>query len=502
MGRFAPAQHRRRSQELPLASGSATLHTSSTHPVGTYRVSELTEEIKVFLGEAFPSVWVAGEIHRMRASPKGHLYFELVEKGEHDDIVGRIEGVIFKMERDRIARLLRRTGQDLVDGQEVRCRGSVDVFPASGRLQLVVREIDPLASLGMLERRRREILAGLESAGLLDRNRGLELAALPLRIGLVTSAGSAAYHDFMSSLEASGYAFQVVLAATPVQGQGAEARVASALRALRLAGVACAVLVRGGGSKSDLQIFDSRVVAEAIARAPFPVLTGLGHEIDRSIADRVAHSSFKTPTMAAEFLVARLAAAEARVRALERALGRSARLPVARAELQASHVEQRLLRCGERVHDFARRLEAVRGRAGAAARLRVRAAQRETRDAAARLARLAPRAVESRSRLPEALARRIASRALDRVRRDDARVSALERLAAELRPERTLQRGFSITRAADGALVRDPAQVSPGARLTTDVHRGRIESTVDRAVPSEPPRSSSFDGERGRERQT
>jgi exodeoxyribonuclease VII large subunit len=429
----------------------------------------------------------------MRSSPKGHLYFELVEKGEHDDIVGRIDGVIFKLERDRIARLMRRSGQDLVDGQEVRCRGSVDVFPASGRLQLVVREIDPLASLGMLERRRRETLAGLEASGLLDRNRGLELPALPLRIGLVTSAGSAAYHDFISSLDASGYAFQVMLASTPVQGQGAETRVVAALRALRSAGVALAVLVRGGGSKTDLQIFDSRAVAEAIARAPFPVLTGLGHEIDRSIADRVAHSSFKTPTMAAEFLVARLAAAEGRVRDLERALGRCARLPVARAELEATHVEQRLLRAGERVHDFARRLESVRGSTGSAARLRVRAAQRETRDAAARLGRLAPRAVESRRALPETLARRIAARAVDRLRRDAVRIGALERLAAELRPERTLRRGFSITRGADGALVRDAAQVAAGARLTTELHRGRVDSTVDRAVSAPAERAQASD---------
>jgi exodeoxyribonuclease VII large subunit len=223
------------------------------------------------------------------------------------------------------------------------------------------------------------------------------------------------------------------------------------------------------------------------------VLTGLGHEIDRSIADRVAHSSFKTPTMAAEFLVARLGAAEGRVRDLERALGRSARLPVARAELQTTHVEQRLVRASERVHDFARRLESVRGRAGAAARLRVRAAQRETRDAAARLARLAPRAVESRRALPATLARRIAARAVDRVRRDSARIGALERLAAELRPERTLRRGFSITRASDGALVRDAAQVEPGAHLTTELHRGRVESTVDRAVSAPVDRAQASD---------
>ena len=488
MGRLAPAQHRGRSQELSLAL-FRTLHTSSTHPVGTYRVSELAEEIKVFLGEAFPSVWVAGEIQRLRSTSKGHLYFELIEKGDHDDIVGRIDGVIFRGDRDRIARLLRRSGQDIVDGQEVRCRGGVDLF--GGRLQLVVREIDPLASLGMVERRRREVLAGLEAAGLLDRNRGLELPALPLRIGLVTSAGSAAYHDFMSSLEASGYGFEVVLAATPVQGAGAETRVAAALAGLRSARVACAVLVRGGGAKSDLQIFDSRAVAEAIAHAPFPVLTGLGHEIDRAIADRVAHTSFKTPTMVAEFLVSRLAEAEDRVRHLERALARSARLPVARAGLMTAGFERRLQRAGQRIGDCARRLESLAARAEAGARVRVRAAKRQTIDAAARLERLAPRAVASRRPLAEALARRISARALDRLRRDDARIVALGRLANELRPERTLQRGYSITRDAAGALVRDAARVGAGDHVTTELHRGLLESRVERAIaPATGPPSS------------
>ena len=487
MGRLTTPQHLGRSQELSLARARVrTLHTAN-HPAGTYRVSELAEEIKVFLGEAFPSVWVAGEIHRLRPSPKGHLYFELIEKGERDDIVGRIEGVIFRTDRDRIARLLRRTGQDIVDGQEVRCRGSIDLFAAGGRLQIVVREIDPLASLGMLERRRREILAALETEGLLERNRGLELPALPLRIGLVTSAGSAAYHDFMSSLQASGYGFEVVLASTPVQGAGAETQVARALQALRSSRVACAVLVRGGGSKSDLQIFDSRAVAEAIALAPFPVLTGLGHEIDRSIADVVAHSSFKTPTMVAEFLVSRLAEAEGRVRELERALGRTARLPVARASLLTAGIERRLARTGQRVGDCARRLESVRARAEAGARLRVRAAKRETTDAAARLERLAPRAVASRRPLAEALARRISARALERLRRDTVRVAALERLANEVSPARTLKRGYTITRTAAGALVRDAAQILAGERVTTELQRGSFESTVERTtVPAEP----------------
>ncbi|HVR28949.1 MAG TPA: exodeoxyribonuclease VII large subunit [Thermoanaerobaculia bacterium] len=442
-------------------------------------MSELAEELKVFLGEAFPSVWVAGELQRIRLSPSGHLYFELVEKGDHDHIVGRLEGVLFRRDLERVRRLLRRSGQDLVEGREVRCRGAVDVFAAGGRLQLVVREIDPVFSLGMLERRRRELVAELAAAGLFDRNRALALPALPLRVGLVTSVGSAAYHDFMSSLEASGYGFQVVLAATPVQGQGAEVRVAAALSSLRGAEIACAVLVRGGGARSDLQVFDSRVVAEAIARAPFPVLTGLGHEIDQSIADLVAHTSVKTPTMAAELLVDRLEKAEARIRELERALDRGARLPIARSRLYAAGLEHRLRLATDRVAACARRLEEVRMRTANGARGCIRAARHRTRETGARLGRAAPRALERRRPLGEALTRRIAERVEARLRLEDGRVRALERLAAELRPERTLARGFSITRAHDGTLLRDVRQTAPGERITTELAQGRLTSTID-----------------------
>ena len=424
-------------------------------------------------------------MHRVRPSRNGHLYFELVEKGEHDDIVGRLEGVIFRRDLANVTKLLRRSGQELLEGREVRCRGAIDVFAAGGRLQLVVREVDPVFSLGLLERRRREVVAELKAAGLFDRNRALAIPALPLRVGLVTSAGSAAYHDFMSSLQGSGYGFQVVVAAAPVQGQGAEARVAAALDALCRAGIACAVLVRGGGARSDLQVFDSRVVAEAIARAPFPVLTGLGHEIDQSIADLVAHASFKTPTMAAEFLVGRLAAAEARVRDVERGVARGARLPIARSLLETAALERRLRRAGSRVDPCGRRLEEVAARAAAGARAVIRAAERQAREGRARIERAAPRALEARRPLAEERTRRIASTIEARLRAERARVEAIERLASELHPERTLRRGYSITRSSDGALLRDAAQASPGERIVTQLGAGRLSSTIDRTEPAE-----------------
>src|SRR6185295_15972800 len=332
----------------------------------TYSVSQLCGEVRDFLGEAFPSVWVVGEAQRVRPSARGHVYFELVEKGERDEIVGKLDAVIWKTDFAKVQRLLAASEQRLTDGVQVRCRASLDFYAPSGRLQLCVREVDPAFTLGLLERRRRETLAALTAAGLLERNRSLPLADLPLSIALITSRGSAAYHDFLSGLAESGYGFRVLFVHAAMQGREAEREVVFALRALAGTRVDCAVLIRGGGSRTDLAAFDSRAIAEAIAHAPFPVLTGLGHEIDQAIADLAAHTCFKTPTKVAEFLVERVARADQELEDLRRGLLREALEP---------------LRAGREALGRAEPGGPLRpaGRAGAAAAQRRRAGPRASR---------------------------------------------------------------------------------------------------------------------------
>src|SRR6185503_5715670 len=177
-----------------------------------------------------------------------------------------------------------------------------------------------------------------------------------------TSHGSAAFHDFFTRLRDSGYRFEVVLVHASVQGPPAEREVASALRALAALRVDCAVLVRGGGAKSDLAAFDSRRIAEAIAHSTVPVLTGLGHEIDRSVADLVAHTAFKTPTMVAEFLVRRVEEAD-------RLLGEAARR-LATAALERLATERAAVgACRERLLDAAGAVAQQQARLVEAARL-------------------------------------------------------------------------------------------------------------------------------------
>jgi exodeoxyribonuclease VII large subunit len=415
----------------------------------------------------------------VRPSQRGHVYFELVEKGEDDEIVGKVEAVIWKTDFARIKRLLAGSDQQIAEGMQVRCRGGLDFYGPTGRMQICVREVDPVFTLGLLERRRRETLAALAASGLLERNRAHPLPDLPLRLALITSAGSAAYHDFLSSLKESGYGFQVVLLHASVQGRDAEREVVSALSALAGLPVDCAVLIRGGGSRSDLAVFDSRRIAEAIARAPLPVLTGLGHEIDQAIADLVAHTALKTPTKTAEFLIDLVRQREQRLTELRRAILREAQEPLrnasealGRAERGIDLARMRLTAAGARLAELARAFVRM-------GRSVLRASARREAELSGRFQGAARRRVEAGERARLALGERLAAASRGRLREMEARLDGLSRLCSQLAPERTLERGFTLTRDVQGRVLRRPDQVAAGDRIVTRFASGELASRVE-----------------------
>jgi exodeoxyribonuclease VII large subunit len=448
----------------------------------TYTVSELAGEIKEILSEAFRSFWVQGEIHRPRASARGHLYFELVEKGQGDSIVGKVDAVLWRSDHDRVKRQLARADQRLTDGIAIRCFGRIDYYGPSGRLQLVVREIDPAFGLGELERRRRETLAALQAAGLVDRNRGLELPPVPLRLGLVTSHGSAAYHDFLTGLEDSGYGFEVLLVHAAVQGRTAEPELSGALAALGNLDLDAVVMIRGGGSRSDLAAFDSRRVTEAVARCPLPVICGLGHEIDLSLADAVCHTSVKTPTKAAELLVARVAEAETRLETVRGELGVRSERCLARAN-EAMRRSERLARLAElRLEAKSSALEEMARRLSLLARRHSSAARHGVDELARRLASSTQRSLDRQRSRPDELGHRLVARASAELGRQRATLDGLARLCHGLAPQRLLERGYSITRDDGGRVLTSPDQVRSGDRLTTRLAAGELVSRVEDAT--------------------
>ncbi len=214
----------------------------------------------------------------------------------------------------------------MTDGTEVRIRVRVSWYARRGQVSLRMLSIDTAYTLGRLAEARELLLMRLKGEGLLARQAALPLAAVPLTVGLITSDNSAAAHDFLQTLETSGYAWNVVLADARVQGLDAKASVLGALgRLLALdARVDVVCIVRGGGARTDLAAFDTEAIARAIATYPIPVLTGIGHEVDTTVADLVAHRRCLTPTACAGALVDRVGEWCARLHDRRRAIARAA----------------------------------------------------------------------------------------------------------------------------------------------------------------------------------
>lgn len=428
--------------------------------VPTFGVGELNQAIAEALVDAFPrQVWVRGEVAQYRVTGAGHAYFDLVEKEERRDHVrAKLSVALFRNDRAGVNRTLRDAGAELADGAEVRIRARVDFWPPAGRLQLIMNGIDPLFTVGKLAAERARVLQALAGEGLLRRQAELELGPVPLRVGLVTSGGSAAYHDFVQELEVSGHAFRVAHVDVRVQGQGAFRRIVFGLRTLGRLDLDAIVLARGGGSRSDLAPFDSEAVARVIAGLGVPVVTGIGHEVDRTVADEVAHTCMKTPTAAAAMLVGEVDAYCERLARTAHRVSLRARSVCVLAARDVANAGHRFARgvpvALEREHHA---LDRHRRRA-------LDAGQRRIRESSARAA------VHERTLgIVATRGIRLATNRLDAI---DDRLRALD-------PRRVLERGYSITRTGDGAVVRAPADVGAGAMLVTETAGGEVRSRVE-----------------------
>jgi exodeoxyribonuclease VII large subunit len=454
----------------------------------TYSVVELTSLVRDALRRAQPEeLWVRGEVQNLTSSA-GHTYFSLVEKAERGDRVqGRLDVALFRDDARNVRRALREVpGADLGNDVEVRIRGRVTVYPPTGRYQLVMTGIDPVFTLGGIAANRERVLQALAADGLLGVNRGLPLPPVPLRIGLVTSSGSAAYHDFVHELEAAPYAWQVVVADVRVQGAAAARRIKWALGQLAQLDLDVVVLARGGGSRADLAPFDTELVARAIAATGVPVLTGVGHEIDRSVADEVAHTACKTPTACAQQLVRQV---DEFVGALDHASHRV-----------AARARQRMALAGRELDDAARRarrsattavsrehtrLDRVHGRLHELARRRTTDLRVDLDACARRLNELGRRATRDQRSALSGREHRLATHAQHHLARAGLRLERSEGVVRALDPRRVLERGYSITRDADGRVLRTSDAVAAGAVVETELARGRVTSRVE-TVTEEP----------------
>jgi len=424
-------------------------------------VAALYRQVQAAVTASFPRgylQWVRGEIQSI-SDRTGHCYLDLVDpdaaRGRDTPVLkvncwGRTWGPL------KLA--LARQGVVLEPGMVVSLRGRVEFYPPKGQINFIASEVDVTALLGRLAARRAALLHTLETEGLLLRNRGLAVPAVPLRIGLVASPGSEGHNDFVGQLRGSGLAFAVVLFRANVQGADAPASVARALRAAAGSDCDVVVLVRGGGSRGDLAAFDAEPVARAIAGLPIPLWTGIGHTGDQSVADIVANKSFVTPTACAQELVHQVR------QWWESVAGRGAR--VGRRAVDTLH--------GAMVRDAA-----ARRRLGTATRNQLSRHSERLERRVALVATNTRRQLELAGDSVQRRAARVGPRALGVLDRQHDRTATWRRLLAAYDIERQLERGYTITLRPDGQVVRSVADVDAGATLVTRFADGRARSTVE-----------------------
>jgi exodeoxyribonuclease VII large subunit len=274
-----------------------------------YTLYELNTYLRQVLALNFQQpLWIAAELASVGQS-RGHWYFDLVQKGEGDALLAQGQAMLWAVDYRRM-RAAKGAALDAVlrEGLEIKLQVKIDFHERYG-LKYQVLDLDPAYSLGQLELLRRQTIQTLQQLGLLARNRALPLPTVLQRVAVISSGGAAGFQDFLKQLTDNpfGYRFFCDLLDVAVQGKAAEAEINAALTlvAQRRDRYDCAVILRGGGARTDLAVFDSLELCKTAAHCPLPLFTGIGHDTDESILDLVAHTALKTPTAAADFLVQR-----------------------------------------------------------------------------------------------------------------------------------------------------------------------------------------------------
>jgi len=433
-----------------------------------YTVSELTGRLKAALEEAFPAVWVEGEISNLRTPGSGHSYFTLKDEG------AQISAVLFRGRG-------RRVRFDLEDGMQVLAFGGLDVYAARGQYQLVVEMMEP-KGLGALQLAFEQLKRKLEAEGLFDDGRKRPLPVFPRVIGVVTSPTGAAIRDILNIIGRRFGDLRILIAPVRVQGDEAPAEILQALINLQeVAELDVIIVGRGGGSIEDLWAFNDERVARAIVACRVPVISAVGHETDFTIADFVADLRAPTPSGAAELVVReKLSVVEALMDLYAR-LKQAVTAEIAGYRERVEYLGRRrvLTDPARALRDLHRRLDELQGRL----RLGLRSSQRQVGHRVALatdgLRRSSPLArIAGGAALLTQLSGRLSASAGHSVKVSRSRFAETVGRLESLSPLGVLGRGYSLTRLPSGAVVRSAGQVAVGDPLEILLHRGALGAQV------------------------
>jgi exodeoxyribonuclease VII large subunit len=435
-----------------------------------YTVSRLNREVGQLLKTGFPPLWLEGELSNIARPASGHLYFSLKDRDS------QLRCAMFRRENSR---LQFRPG----DGESVLCLGRVGIYEPRGDYQFIVEHMEQ-AGEGRLRQAFERLKRRLAAEGLFDAGTKQAPPRLPRRIGVITSPSGAALRDILHVLARRFPAVPVRIYPVAVQGEEAAAQIVDAFAAAARRGD-CDVLIlaRGGGSLEDLAAFNDEAVARAVHACPIPVISGIGHEIDFSIADFAADVRAPTPSGAAELAVPDAAEWLRSCRELGARLlrGLRRRLEERRARCQWLAGRIRQLHPGHRLRQRAQRLDELEQRLVRAAAVSLKQRRDLSAGLAYRLYRCdpRPRLAAGRDRTATAGGRLVAA-ARRRLEAARGGLASLERALSAVGPQRTLERGYAIVATGDGAIVRSAEAVSAGERIRVRVADGEFGAEVTR----------------------
>ena len=454
-----------------------------------FTVGELTRQIRGTLETKFGAVWVQGEISNYKSHPRGHQYFTL------KDARAQISCVIW---RDTMAA----PREPLADGVKVQVFGNVSLFEARGHYQLSVQILQPLGQ-GVLQAKFEALKRKLEAEGLFAAERKRMLPRFPRRIGIVTSPSGAAIRDMLNVLQRRAPWLQILINPVRVQGAGAAAEIAVAIRELARLNVAqlcklrgtqdtilrhaeqpavdLIVIARGGGSMEDLWEFNEEIVARTIADISVPVVSAIGHEIDFTIADFVADLRAPTPSAAAELIVPDIADLHRRTHELAACLHKCLRNFVDHQKTRLRFLSERALarELLKRMRDAGQQLDLARETLTRNIIHKIENCRRSVAHMTATMQARSPmrEMVMRRNRLTD-LNRRFIALPRRAIEMAGNRFRQAEGILRVLGPEATLKRGYSITTDAGGKLIRSKHNIRAKMKVRTRVSDGEFESEV------------------------
>jgi len=424
-------------------------------------LSELQKVIRDSLYLSLPDFyWVVAEISEIKQNYSGHCYLELVEKTDETDLKARVRAVIWSNRYGFIRSFFENTtGETLREGFKVLVKVKVEYHEIYG-LSLVITDIDPSYTTGEMAARKLQIIRQLEQEGVMDMNRELEIPCVPQKIAIVSSGNAAGYTDFIKHLKGNsyGFVFYTALFDAVMQGNETEKSVISALDRIadKQEMFDVAVIIRGGGSQTDLSWFDNYNIAYHITQFPLPVLTGIGHEKDMSVADMAACRSLKTPTAVADFLIE--TAAETGTRITEAG--------IAIKEAATSTI-----------NDFKDRIDRSASTLGPLTKILISEANRQLTEAAIDLIRHGKEKIHLSGLKVEGQKALLNSATVNILKLTESNLSAIENRLRILDPENVLKRGFTIT-SVNGRILKSAENITEGTVIDTSFSDGSIRSAV------------------------